>query len=814
MPNASRLPLDPVGDHWLDASGTLHARDPLSPLAGALREHLQWDGAVASLGPVELGRFDPEQGWRMSTRSTPLELRYLADRGHPHPVGPLPRQTPRTDLHTHFAGCVGGEDLVRIGAETGVRYPAALLRLAGIAADADLPLAQASEPVRAQLARALGLPISAQCTHQDMNRVYALRSPLTKHRPAFAKLLAQIASDYAAMGVDYAELSLFDILDPAVLAVAEAELPRIREATGVDLRFLAALSRHDDLEWDLDMVRRLEAYAGSTVLVGVDFMGHETNSTRAFLPQIRAVAGFARAHRPDFVVRVHAGENPMFPENVRVAVEALLDAGVRARIGHGLYGVDDEVMERLIDGGVLVEFNLDSNFALNNVGDALQVPLARYAAAGAQVVLGTDGYGIYHGSSVDQARAAGLTGLTDLAGVHRTEARWIEQRHAHDADLARPFQVPVRAPEPLYYTDEVARRIAAEQAADAAALAAAVEQRGSTWIDALGEGSWVSFAGSWKHAWPRLPPADRQRIEAVIDDLVAGLARRGAHLLTGGTRYGVEGLVHAAARRHGAHVVGALVDATPPDDLDALAQVIRIGRTLYDKGPGLYAALAERGGAAVFFAGGNIVHDELRIASNLRLRRAVLAGVEGASGVAARRWPHLGFQTADEALALLDGNPAPTSAALWHPGANRCADVVCTREGPAGTEVLLVQRRVESATHGGRWALPGGFVIDEEPLRDTAVRVLAQETGLELAWLRDALQPLGVRARGGRDPRDTDERWTESHAFALRLPPNLAALTLVAGAGAGRTGWFTLTELPALAFDHAAIVAHSMTTSR
>src|SRR5205823_5272878 len=141
--------------------------------------------------------------------------------------------------------------------------------------------------------------------------------------------------------VEYAELSLFDIFQPEVLRIAHEVLPSIRDQTGVDLRFLAAIGRRDELEWVLDMADRLRAYAGSHVIAGVDFMGHETSSTHELVPQLRAVAAVARELRPDFVIRVHAGENPGHPENVRIAVDTLLDAGVRMRIGHGLYGVDD-----------------------------------------------------------------------------------------------------------------------------------------------------------------------------------------------------------------------------------------------------------------------------------------------------------------------------------------------------------------------------------------------------------------------------------------------------------------------------------------
>jgi len=122
-------------------------------------------------------------------------------------------------------------------------------------------------------------------------------------------------------------------------------------------------------------------------------------------------------------------------------------------------------------------------------------------------------------------------------------------------------------------------------------------------------------------------------------------------------------------------------------------------------------------------------------------------------------------------------------------------DVVIFSIHDARLEVLLIRRR--SDPYGDCWALPGGFVDIEEELDSAAIRELKEETGLEGVYL----EQLYTFGRPDRDPR---ERVITVAYYAL-VPPDHAALR--AGSDARETGWFAIDTLPALAFDHADIVA-------
>ncbi len=132
-----------------------------------------------------------------------------------------------------------------------------------------------------------------------------------------------------------------------------------------------------------------------------------------------------------------------------------------------------------------------------------------------------------------------------------------------------------------------------------------------------------------------------------------------------------------------------------------------------------------------------------------------------------------------------------------HPRPMLTVDVValaCHREPP---RVLLIQRG--NPPFAGTWALPGGFVDEGERVADAAPRELAEETGLAV----DALHLLGVYDTPGRDPRG----WTVSVVYLARLD---SELPVAGGDDASDARWFTVDALPALAFDHAIILADAL----
>lgn len=109
-------------------------------------------------------------------------------------------------------------------------------------------------------------------------------------------------------------------------------------------------------------------------------------------------------------------------------------------------------------------------------------------------------------------------------------------------------------------------------------------------------------------------------------------------------------------------------------------------------------------------------------------------------------------------------------------------------------KVLLIQRKQAPYEH--MWAIPGGFIHVGETLEQAASRRLKEETNLENIFL----EQLYSFADPQRDPR---ARVITVSYYALI---SAEKLQLEARANAEDVRWFSVTELPDLAFDHQQIV--------
>lgn len=121
------------------------------------------------------------------------------------------------------------------------------------------------------------------------------------------------------------------------------------------------------------------------------------------------------------------------------------------------------------------------------------------------------------------------------------------------------------------------------------------------------------------------------------------------------------------------------------------------------------------------------------------------------------------------------------------------AAVLCEEKGRF--HILLIRRGRDPFQ--GMWALPGGFLEEHERVEDAVRRELKEETGLEIKHFSF----VGLYDKPDRDPRGR----TLSAVFLAIL--DHCKPKPVHGDDAAEARWFSLTDLPPLAFDHDEIVA-------
>lgn len=666
----------------------------LPPRASALFDiEIRLGGSATHAGQV-FGRYRVtargiEYG-EVFQKLTVFETRMLANeklhRWLPYPRPALKPPALRTDLHTHSSGQISAQGLLDIAVRKKVLYPTRLLdvlelpyssehiqrtaryfypptdgpELGSIPTEEDgVPLDTLSTQSRKRLCAAMSVPPDRQVTFGDLEvRMYRFRTPITKSPLIAAELLHAYAEEYSQQGVEYAEITATSgaFLVPEYLALVHETLPQIEAQTGVKLRFLVGLPRNLPAALLSREVEKLKIMGASPYIVGVDFVGFEDNKIEDLEPHIKAIAEWAAVHDPEFTLRVHAGENRKNLSNVRESLRLAQRYKMRVRIGHAAHGLDDEALEiaeaLARDNLVVIEFNPDSNLALNNIDTAEELEMVKCLNREIPFVICSDGAGLYQTDIWQLDDTASFAGLKEhhidtivqheTAHLEREALRFARKTAQLPEDYLSQTKkafadLPPLVIQPKQHTTDASR--AFEQHLSGLGIQFSPQ---SIQAALQGRKPLLVLGASGTRWWDKISRLHQGMIRDLLTGLVSAIQPRTTALLIGRPKNaGITTVLSDAVTAHNRQapqdeqlsLISATVqaDQTTQSFTPGLTHVLPLRGGLFTVPHQLVDFVAQHEGMIVFIGGGTFVRDAILVAREKSVSFGLMCGPEGAS---------------------------------------------------------------------------------------------------------------------------------------------------------------------------------------
>ncbi len=373
-----------------------------------------------------------------------------------------------TDLHTHLTGVLSAKEIYEIAMKVNPKsvefeidtlvYAKVLEENTTLDRNKKYTLYELNKikGFKEKLIDKMEIKPYKQITFTDMDVIYDIRGPFfaSSDPKLFEAYILKMGERYKANNVKYVEVAasskMFRYTNQSEFdnkhKILSKALEKTKEKYGVEINFLIANPRskvlQDELNQYLSILVKNIKYP---YIAGIDLLGHEKNSNKLFSYTFASVTRMSALHNLSyFTIRSHAGETREYKENVKdflMGIKKELEymkekEGIEERyipdirIGHGIYGIDEETMSLMKELNVKVEINASSNLALNNIYDLRQIPIRRYIDRGIQVVLGTDGMGIYINDNRQESLIAYNLGVTkeELEEIKEFEDEYVRNK--------------------------------------------------------------------------------------------------------------------------------------------------------------------------------------------------------------------------------------------------------------------------------------------------------------------------------------------------------------------------------------------------
>ena len=438
-------------------------------------------------------------------------------------------------------------------------------------------LSEMTPKQRRAVIQAMDAPQDGTKSFQQVEEdIYRHTTPLTRNPHLTKPLLRKIAENYAAQGIQHAELATSSLMNPQwfeamVEAVNSIEHGPDAITVGPDkkpftMRFMVGLPRKYGPTATMEALERTKFLAQHPYIVGIDLMGNETGKTSDFHWALSHMAMWARKSentrlnpndgwnfKEDFIIRVHAGESAKNPRNVADAIQIAHEHKVRVRVGHAQNADLQDADKSKLAYMKAQEGKKDSQTGEQNPRDWLAFekcsdsnvfyrmrPLAHHVIIKphsdmAHCVLGQDGNGLAHTSPRQTAYAGIAAGLTldDLSTMRRYEEGYIERQRERDVRKTAAFEKT--------YPEGFAQFAKAYRAFDPKA---AIAKRFEDKVPIL-------IGGASDSSWNRLASLPQKEINQMMELLVLTLNPKTTYFLLGRVEgEGVSKALDRAVKRH------------------------------------------------------------------------------------------------------------------------------------------------------------------------------------------------------------------------------------------------------------------------
>jgi len=331
---------------------------------------------------------------------------------------------------------------------------------------------------------------------------------------------------------------------------------------------------------------------------------------------------------------------------------------MRVRIGHAAHGLDDNaiaIAEKLTKRDlVMIEFNPDSNMALNNIDTAEELDMLRCLNKRIPFVICSDGSGLYQTDArqlwTAASFAASFTGVEPdrVASIVQSENDHIQREEARF--LRKWQQLPANFLERIKTTPHLVASSAVSVHPLAEAVKTAFEKHlkkqhieftpASIEAATHGKKPLMLLGATGERYWNMISARYQRQIHEAIDMLVDQLDPAKVYFMIGRPKdAGMTRLLSHAVQKHNAShsekfaLISATVqaDQTTHSFTPGLTHVLPLTGSLFTVPNQLVDYVNSKHGHLLFIGGGTFVRDAILVARDSHASFGLMDGPEGAS---------------------------------------------------------------------------------------------------------------------------------------------------------------------------------------